>query len=76
MEVHDISLDPRPTIDVSLVVLYLKVSILTSINLVNMDTMKELDLKTMTSTSIILRMTIKSWVKPLGLLQFISTNIK
>jgi hypothetical protein len=46
-----------------------------SINLMNVDTMEELDLTSMTTTPIILRMADQNRVKPLGMLSQLLTTI-
>jgi len=79
LEIHEISLDPEaPTVDAIIngsFIYEVQIHSGSSVNLMNFETMEELRLTTMTSTPIILRMVDQSRVKPLGMLNQITTTI-
>jgi hypothetical protein len=79
VDVNDISLDPgAPIVDVIIdgsLINGVQVDSGSSVNLMNVDTMEELGLTSMTTTPIILRMADQSRVKPLGMLSQLLTTI-
>jgi hypothetical protein len=79
VDVNDISLDPgAPIVDVIIdgsLINGVQVDSGSSVNLMNVDTMEELGLTSMTTTPIILRMADQSRVKPLGMLSQLLTII-
>ena len=79
VDVHDISLDLGTlVIDVIIdgsLINGVQVESGSSINLINVDTMEELGLTSMTTTPIILKMANQSRVKPLGMLSQLLTTI-
>ena len=79
VDVNDISIDPGvPTVEVFIdgsLIEGVQIDSGSSVNLKNADTMEEIGLTTMTTTSIILRMAYQSRVKPLGILKQILTTI-
>jgi hypothetical protein len=79
VDVNDISLDPwAPIVDVIIdgsLIHGVQADSGSSINLMNVDTMEELDLTSMTTTPIILRMADQNRVKPLGMLSQLLTTI-
>jgi hypothetical protein len=79
VDVNDISLDPgAPVVDVIIdgsLINGVQVDSGSSVNLMNVDTMEELGLTSMTTTPIILRMADQSRVKPLGMLSQLLTTI-
>ena len=80
-EVHEISLNPdpgTPTIDViidGVVIPGVQVDGGSSVNLMNADTMSNLDLLGLTHTGLVLRMADQSRVKPMGILPSVLTII-
>ena len=79
VDVHDISMDSGASvvdviIDGSLIS-GVQVDSGSSANLMNADIMEELGITSMTTTSIILRMTDQSWIKPLEMLSQLLTTI-
>jgi hypothetical protein len=79
VDVNDISLDPGALIvDVIIdgsLIHGVQVDSGSRVNLMNVDTMEELGLTSMTTTPIILRMADQSRVKPLGMLSQLLTTI-
>jgi hypothetical protein len=79
VDVNDIFLDPgAPIVDVLIdgsLIHGIQVDSGSSVNLMNVDTMEELGLTSMTTTPIILRMADQSRVKPLGMLSQLLTTI-
>ena len=79
VDVNDISIDSgAPTVEVfidSSLIDGVQIDSGSSVNLMNVDTMEEIGLKTMTTTPIILRMADQSRVKPLGILKQVLTTI-
>jgi hypothetical protein len=79
VDVNDISLDPgAPVVHVIIdgsLINGVQVDSGSSVNLMNVDTMEELGLTSMTTTPIILRMADQSRVKPLGMLSQLLTTI-
>ena len=79
VDVNDISIDPgAPTVEVFIdgsLIEGVQINSKSSVNLMNVDTMEEIGLTTMTTTPIILRMADQSRVKPLGILKQVLTTI-
>ena len=79
VDVNDISIDPSaPTVEVFIdgsLIDGVQIDSGSSVNLMNVDTIEEIGLTTMTTIPIILRMADQSHVKPLGILKQVLTTI-
>ena len=80
VDVNNISIDPgAPTVEVFIdgsLIEGVQIDSGLSVNLMNVDTMEEIGLTTMTTTPIILRMADQSHIKPLGILKQVLTTIE
>ena len=79
VDVNDISINPSaPTVEVFIdgsLIEGVQIDSGSSVNLMNVDTMEEIGLTTITTTPIILRMADQSRIKPLGILKQVLTTI-